>query len=168
MGLLGKKWSPPPASETERSVRVGFNEDGKSTRNMTGRKGVGFSAPEPTVTLATKEALADVFGMYNSPDRSQRYGPVAGSKHAPVRKVEPITPMSLVPSFKSSLSNENADSGKTPSRLMINPAEKSIYLTTFAAAFRPYVDPGLNRKENSTPAPPAKVSFVYILTLTSL
>ena len=112
MGLLGKKWGPPPEA-----TRVNFTDDGSKTRNTTGRKAVGFAAPEPTVTLATKEALADVFGMYNSPDRSQRYGPVVGSKHAPVRKIEPITPMSLHAPFRAATSNENADASKTPSKL---------------------------------------------------
>lgn len=112
MGLLGKKWGPPPEA-----TRVNFSDEGSKTRNTTGRKAVGFAAPEPTVTLATKEALADVFGMYNSPDRSQRYGPVAGSKHAPVRKIEPITPMSLHAPFRAATSNENADASKTPSKL---------------------------------------------------
>ena len=42
--------------------------------------------PEPTVTLATKEALADVFGMYNSPDKTSKFG-APGSKHAPVHTV---------------------------------------------------------------------------------
>lgn len=82
MGLLGKKWGPPP---------VPREEDEKSTRKF---KKVGGLA-EPTVTLATKEALADVFGMYNSPEKTTRSGTVVGSKYAPVRKVEPITPMSL-------------------------------------------------------------------------
>ncbi|KAJ3491778.1 hypothetical protein NLI96_g434 [Meripilus lineatus] len=133
MGLLGKKWGPPPEA-----TRVNFSDEGSKTRNTTGRKAVGFAAPEPTVTLATKEALADVFGMYNSPDRSQRYGPVAGSKHAPVRKIEPITPMSLHAPFRAATSNENADASKTPT------------------AFRPYVDQSAIKKENSTPAPPQK------------
>ena len=51
------------------------------------------SASEPTVTLATKEALADVFGMYNSPERTSKFGTV-GSKHAPVHTVK-IVPRTL-------------------------------------------------------------------------
>lgn len=110
MGLLGKKWGPP-ASEM---VRVDFKESHgpRGTRTFTGRK--GFAAGEPTVTLATKEALADVFGMYNSPEKSMRFGAVAGSKHAPVRKIEPVTPLALPNHFRA-LSNENAmASAKTP------------------------------------------------------
>jgi len=42
---------------------------------------------EPTVTINTKEALADVFGMYNSPDKTLKIER-PGSKHAPVKKVE--------------------------------------------------------------------------------
>ncbi|RDX57317.1 hypothetical protein OH76DRAFT_1451305 [Lentinus brumalis] len=136
MGLLGKKWGPPPAPERDR--RVGFSEDAsKGTKTTMTRK---FAAgAEPTVTIATKEALADVFGMYNSPEKSMRFGPAAGSKHAPVRKIEPVTPMA--PLLRS-LSNENAEaSTKTP-------------------AFRPFVDENAHR-ENKTPvAPPKIMSFV--------
>ena len=110
MGLLGKKWGPPPVPERDR--RVGFSSDAsKSAKTSTTRK---FAAgAEPTVTLATKEALADVFGMFNSPEKSMRFGPVPGSKHAPVRKIEPVTPLSLHPLLRS-MSNENADASKTP------------------------------------------------------
>ena len=112
MGLLGKKWGPPPAPERDR--RVGFASDSsKGTRTTTTRK---FAAgAEPTVTLATKEALADVFGMYNSPEKSMRFGPAAGSKHAPVRRVEAVTPRALEPLLRS-ISFENADASGTKTR----------------------------------------------------
>ncbi|GBE88384.1 predicted protein [Sparassis crispa] len=134
MGLLGKKWGPPPPPEGA-LLRVNFNDDGaKSTRTLM-RK--GYAAGEPTVTLATKEALADVFGMYNSPEKSMRFGAVAGSKHAPVRRIDAVTPMSLQSQFRA-VSNENAIHAKTPT------------------AFRPFVDEPPRRKENNTPAPPSK------------
>lgn len=103
MGLLGKKWGPPPASEM---VRVTF-KDGpgpRGTRTFTERRGFGMG--EPTVTLATKEALADVFGMYNSPEKSTRFG-LAGTKHAPVRRVEAVTPIALQGQLRA-MSSENA------------------------------------------------------------
>ncbi|THH20723.1 hypothetical protein EW146_g665 [Bondarzewia mesenterica] len=138
MGLLGKKWGPPPASELTRlrgsSVRVDFNDEGtKNSRNFTGRKSL---VGEPTVTINTKEALADVFGMYNSPEKSMRFATMPGSKHAPVRRIEPITPMApLLPQARPS-SNENAAQGeRTP------------------VSFRPFVDDNDNRKENTTPGP---------------
>lgn len=92
MGLLGKKWPPPVPTDLDlertSKVRVDFNEDG--TKNFRpGRKSL-LPPSEPTVTLATKEALADVFGMYNSPEKSMRYGIVPGSKHAPVHTVKII------------------------------------------------------------------------------
>ena len=93
MGLLGKKWAPPPeaaSSSTSSSARVNFN-DGVGAGAGTGRTRTTRKAFEPTVTLATKEALADVFGMYNSPERSVRLGAVVGSKHAPVHKVAPVS-----------------------------------------------------------------------------
>ena len=111
MGLLGKKWAPLPVTGKK---RVEFNDDGHKDPKHTMRKGLGFSAGEPTVTIATKEALADVFGMYNSPEKSMRFGAVAGSKHAPVRRVEPVTPISL-PGLARALANEN-DGSKTPSK----------------------------------------------------
>ena len=123
MGLLGKKWGPPPPSEMTRyagsSARVNFNDDGtKSSRvyTSTGRK--SLMTAEPTVTINTKEALADVFGMYNSPEKSMRFATMPGSKHAPVRKIKPITPMaSLLPHGRPMMNNENAVQGvKTPGK----------------------------------------------------
>ena len=88
MGLLGKKWPPPAPTDLDlkRSgqSRVKFNDDGAGGTRT--RRGL-MPPPEPTVTLATKEALADVFGMYNSPERTQRLGTL-GSKHAPVHTVK--------------------------------------------------------------------------------
>ena len=67
---------------------------------------------EPTVTINTKEALADVFGMYNSPDRTTK---LPGSKHAPIKKIEPVTP-AMTPRLTFIKDNENAMSqnAKTP------------------------------------------------------
>lgn len=115
LGLLGKKWAPPPPSEFPRpsslSMPVDFNDDGhKSTRTMKRKSLMGGA--EPTVTINTKEALADVFGMYNSPDKGTRLLGVPGSKHAPLRKVEPRTPASIPrPTFVQE--NENS---KTPTQ----------------------------------------------------
>lgn len=85
MGLLGKKWPPPAPTDLDlrRSgqSRVKFSDDGSGRTNT--RRGL-MPPPEPTVTLATKEALADVFGMYNSPDRTSKLG----SKYAPVHTVK--------------------------------------------------------------------------------
>jgi checkpoint serine/threonine-protein kinase len=76
---------------------------------------------EPTVTINTKEALDDVFGMYNSPDKTVlRLEKVAGSKHAPVKKVDPVTPgvksanEALPTTTPIQLVNENEDIPKTP------------------------------------------------------
>lgn len=127
MGLLGKKWGPPPVAELQRfasstssAASLGSSNSSagavKANRNPTiTRRGFGGGYAEPTVTLATKEALADVFGMYNSPEKTTMLsGPAAGSKHAPVRKIEPITPVgggSLHSAFAKAKADENA---KTP------------------------------------------------------
>jgi checkpoint serine/threonine-protein kinase len=99
MGLLGKRWGPPPASELSRAnsstMRVNFNDDGtKNTRNYTTQR--SLATGEPTVTINTKAALADVFGMYNSPEKSTRLSTLPGTKHAPVRAVERVTPINLL------------------------------------------------------------------------
>ncbi|TCD69352.1 hypothetical protein EIP91_007908 [Steccherinum ochraceum] len=120
MGLLGKKWGPPS--------RATVDDDGQNNT----RKMKKFTA-EPTFTLATKEALADVFGMYNSPEKTNRFG-VAGSKHAPVRRVEPITPMSL-----ARLSPVSEGQAQDPDKTLMPPT-----------------DPSAGRKENSLPAPTPK------------
>lgn len=129
LGLLGKKWGPPPSSEQSStsqdrsSSKSGSSKNHGSTNNnrmmmtmniTSSLNKVGGGA-EPTVTINTKEALRDVFGMYNSPERSAKperasvgrpNGPVEGSmappppigsKHAPVRKVEPMTPAQAQP-----------------------------------------------------------------------
>ena len=114
MGLLGKKWGPPPPSEmhsfaSSTASASSLNSSGSSVTNNQPKpsmrrrgydesertvQGRGYAGgyTEPTVTLATKEALADVFGMYNSPEKTMRNGPAAGSKYAPVRRIDPITP----------------------------------------------------------------------------
>lgn len=120
MGLLGKKWGPPPASELSSGsaavVPVDFNDDSQKT--TIARKNMGMSMSmrgDPTVTINTKEALADVFGMYNSPDKTVKMER-PGSKHAPVKKVEPLTPAAAVkqqqPTKELSTNAENAV--KTP------------------------------------------------------
>ncbi|KAF5359438.1 hypothetical protein D9756_003475 [Leucocoprinus leucothites] len=150
MGLLGKKWGPPPASEMAymaSSAQVDFNDDGmKSTKNLTRRKSLMVGA-EPTVTINTKEALADVFGMYNSPEKTKI---IPGSKHAPVKKVEPVTPI-VPPRLTFSRENENA-SAKTPSafRPFVDENAQSNRVTP-AAKFTPFVDPDARKTPTVTP-----------------
>ncbi len=116
MGLLGKRWGPPPASELSRAssstMRVNFNDDGtKNTRNYTAQR--SLAGGEPTVTINTKAAIADVFGMYNSPEKSTRLSTLPGTKHAPVHAVERVTPINLLPQTRST-SVENASHLATP------------------------------------------------------
>ena len=143
MGLLGKKWGPPPPSEFTRSstsasaststsssssALVDFNDGGKTSRlKAHGRRSL-LAGAEPTVTINTKEALADVFGMYNSPDKTSKLA-VPGSKHAPLKKVDPVTPV-VPPRVTILKENENSHSTKTPTlgRCIYpsNPASSSL------------------------------------------
>ncbi|KAH8099973.1 hypothetical protein BXZ70DRAFT_197318 [Cristinia sonorae] len=146
MGLLGKKWAPPSLDD--------------DTTNFRRSKKAIYA--EPTVTLATKEALADVFGMYNSPDKTMKHG-TAGSKHAPVRKIQPITPMSLsrLPSVKEGqdpdktimpekpFRNENENAGRK---------ENSVPATT--PKFKPFVDENAVKHPAVTPDPGRRVLSV--------
>lgn len=91
LGLLNKRWSDPPelaakrlhprASSSDTSkpspavTRVDFNDDGhKASTKTIASSRRRFSAAEPTVTINTKEALADVLGMFNSdsPEKTKR------------------------------------------------------------------------------------------------
>ncbi|KAJ2924847.1 hypothetical protein H1R20_g12237, partial [Candolleomyces eurysporus] len=142
MGLFGKKWAPPPSSElpafpsTSSSgslAPVDFNDDNQKSTSRMSRRRSTFGGAEPTVTINTKEALADVFGMYNSPDRTNRFD-APGSKHAPLKKIEPVTPL-VAPRPAFSKENENSVMGKTP-----------------GSAFRPFVDENA-QSSRTTPAP---------------
>lgn len=130
LGLLGKRWGPPPASEPgPHQVRrpVDFNDEGKkgSTRNLTGGLIPNMNmtmalSGEPTVTINTKEALKDVFGMYNSPEKSVKFSSAPGSKHAPLKKVElmkpPVARPTPVRNLNDGYKDENSQAPtKTPS-----------------------------------------------------
>ena len=119
MGLLGKRWGPPPASELSRAnpsvMRVNFNDEGtKNTRNYTAQRSLAVG--EPTVTINTKAALADVFGMYNSPEKSTRLSTMSGTKHAPVHAVERVTPVNLLPQTRPALIENASHSTAPPSK----------------------------------------------------
>ncbi|KAF7986492.1 hypothetical protein HWV62_31301 [Athelia sp. TMB] len=141
MGLLGKKWAPPPEAESAPSHAGG--RPGGTTTNTRKSMGVRY---EPTVTINTKEALADVFGMYNSPEKTLKIER-PGSKHAPVKKIEPLTP---APSLRLPRVDENASAQKTPAfKPFVDENAKT-------PAFKPFVDENAGRKENTTPAPSFK------------
>ncbi|PPQ99147.1 hypothetical protein CVT24_009337 [Panaeolus cyanescens] len=161
MGLLGKKWGPPPASESRATTStsssssslavVDFNDDGhKSTRMRPNRKSL-MGGAEPTVTINTKEALADVFGMYNSPEKTHKLA-LPGSKHAPLKKIEPVTPMVTPPiGFLQNQSNENAHNAKTPTAFRPFVDENAPPRTTPGAKFSIFVDPNQQKTPFTTP-----------------
>ena len=125
-GLFGKKWGPPPESESSRFsstssssssssvAHVQFNDHGKRSSRLktVGRKSF-MGGPEPTVTINTKEALDDVFGMYNSPEKTNKLM-IPGSKHAPLKNIDPMTPV-VLPRINFLKGNENVQNVKTPS-----------------------------------------------------
>ncbi|PPQ94477.1 hypothetical protein CVT25_001110 [Psilocybe cyanescens] len=183
MGLLGKKWGPPPPSEISRFssstsssssslAMVDFNDDGqKSSRLKSGGRRSIMGGAEPTVTINTKEALADVFGMYNSPDKTTKLV-IPGSKHAPLKKVEPITPV-VPPRMTFSRENENADrqTAKTPTpafRPFTDENAQPNQSRTPGAKFTPFVDADQQKTPFMTPravltvkdtAPPSSLRF---------
>jgi checkpoint serine/threonine-protein kinase len=122
MGLLSRTWGPPPeeevsisvsASSSSSSIQMDVNDDDQKTVMNPRRKSMGMRG-EPTVTINTKEALADVFGMYNSPDKTLKVQR-PGSKHAPVKKFEPATPAAVLrQSPKELVGDENTPAVKTP------------------------------------------------------
>ena len=127
-GLFGKKWGPPPESESSRfsstssstsSALVQFNDDGKRSSRLKpiGRKSL-MGGAEPTVTINTKEALDDVFGMYNSPEKTHKLM-IPGSKHAPLKNIDPVTPI-VPPRINFLKENENVPNlnAKTPKSSM--------------------------------------------------
>jgi checkpoint serine/threonine-protein kinase len=133
MGLFGKKWGPPPAFELSRAnvstMPVNFDDDGtKNTRNYR-----NLAGGEPTVTINTKAALADVFGMYNSPDKSTRLPTIRGTKHAPVHAVEPVSPLSLLPQARPAPIEKTSHPAAPPSesqlRFRTSPFVSLITLT---------------------------------------
>ncbi|KAH8118050.1 hypothetical protein DFH11DRAFT_874089 [Phellopilus nigrolimitatus] len=157
LGLLGKKWGPPPASEPgphqAPAVKViGLNDDGNRppTRTLNGHMRLTTNmtaslANEPTVTINTKEALKDVFGMYNSPEKSVKMANIAlGSKHAPVKKLEPLLALQPRSTLRKITEINDEEVSQGPAK---------------GAAFRPFVDE-VNKKENTTPAPPKFKPFV--------
>ncbi|TFK47794.1 hypothetical protein OE88DRAFT_1617395, partial [Heliocybe sulcata] len=151
MGLLNKKWDrdADPAS-----VRVQFNDDGQKTSKQYTTTSRRLAGAEPTVTINTKEALADVFGMYNSPDKSMRFANVAGSKYAPVKKVEPMAPLVFTPK-QSSHANEN-ENAKTPAQGFRPFVDENADAGHRAAAdenaaFQPFVDESAKSTTSITP-----------------
>jgi len=113
IGLLGKKWAPlPPTNSSQPSSSATRDDPSTDVQMSTGlgphrRKSIYGGGAEPTVTINTKEALADVFGMYNSPDKTKFMG-IPGSKHEPLKKIEPITPIAQ-PRFTSPTENSNSE-----------------------------------------------------------
>ena len=140
MGLLGKRWGPPPASELSRAnsstTRVNFNDDGtKNTRNYTAQK--SLAGGEPTVTINTKAALADVFGMYNSPEKSTRLSTMPGTKHAPVHAVEHVTPINLLPQTRPASVENASHSAAPPSESQIHFFANTLALLNSSQASHP-------------------------------
>ncbi|KAF7312279.1 hypothetical protein MIND_00240900 [Mycena indigotica] len=152
LGLYGKKWPPPPppvpigasssassSSSMGASMRVNFNDDGQTSSRLKRRR----STAEPTVTINTREALEDVFGMFNSPEKTAKLAA------ASIRKIEPATPMAPPPTFRKSVNeNENA---RTPATFRPFVDENSVANNSrkenTPAKFVPYVDP----EEGKTP-----------------
>ncbi|KAK7033099.1 hypothetical protein R3P38DRAFT_2920697 [Favolaschia claudopus] len=178
IGLYGKKWPapPPPApfsplknsaisssSSSLSSVKVNFNDDGQSSSRMMGaaRRRSMLGGAEPTVTINTKEALADVFGMFNSPEKTAKLAAIVQNK-----KIEPATP---IPSLVRKLQNENENSfAKTPQSSFKPFVDENAGVTASKkentpAKFVPFVDPDSIKTPFSAP----RVAFSQKETPTS-
>ncbi|CAK5283759.1 unnamed protein product [Mycena citricolor] len=162
MGLYGKSWAPPPppsqfssatqpihsgasSAASSSSLKVNFNDDGQSTSRLKSRRRSIMGGAEPTVTINTREALDDVFGMFNSPEKTAKLAAV-------VKK--PVTPMAPPSMRKPANENENAHA-KTPQsskRCLL-----ALPSTENSSGFRPYVDENENGNQNRKENTPAKV-----------
>ncbi|KZV72648.1 hypothetical protein PENSPDRAFT_750786 [Peniophora sp. CONT] len=168
--------SPPDSPEMSREIttdltrQIDFNDDGiKSSKRYLekrmDRRSIGFSS-EPTVTMNTKAALVDVFGMFNSPDKSIAFDNTPGGKHAPVRKIDVIPPprFDLQPQTPS-----NPPLNKTPVSIKpyVDDENAGRKENVASIKFKPFVDtenppranaftPGSTRKAFSVKETPAK------------
>jgi checkpoint serine/threonine-protein kinase len=85
---------PASPRHSEQPVNFDGGLGGAASRTTVLRRmggmGAGFGADvaEPTMTINTKESLADVYGMMNSPEKTMRSGALPGSKYAPVKRIE--------------------------------------------------------------------------------
>jgi checkpoint serine/threonine-protein kinase len=143
LGLYGKQWSRPPGpfvgeAPTSTANRNSLMRSDDGTRNTRALRRKSLMVSEPTVTMNTKEALEDVYGMYNSPEKTMKLANIA------LRRVDASTPASLAPPrvLESKSSNENPGS-KIPA-----PAFKSFSSenasTPAAPKFKPFTDPESN------------------------
>lgn len=145
LGLYGKQWGKPPGPFVgDAPVNTGnLNLLGRSehTRPM-GRK--SLMASEPTMTMNTKEALADIYGMYNSPEKTTKLASI------PMRRVD-ATPGSLLPlrTLDPKSNHENQDFKiPAPGNVSRAPHGRNIDRSS-VAAFKPFMD-----ENASTPAAP--------------
>jgi len=161
MGLLNKKWGPPPPSESRELIRVNFNDDGtRSTQNMGyGKRKSTIIVGEPTVTINTKEALADVFGMYNSPDKTvKRMMP--GSKHAPVKRIEPMTPATRQASPVVHV--ENNENARTPGKYI------QVHLYFFLIFLKAHLNPSWMKTQTARKIVPLRQRYSFTTFLHSM
>jgi checkpoint serine/threonine-protein kinase len=161
LGLRGKKWGPLSTFPTtsSRTVKVKFDDDAKSNFTKIGGRRKSTLAGEPTVTINTKEALADVFGMYNSPDEATvTLAKVNGDKHQKISSGSRVNVSA--PTQRSNESNRP----KTPGGSF--PYGRSLCLLTLAA-FRPFVDENscksTAKKENSKPMHQVLQSIILLI-----
>ncbi|KAJ3815526.1 hypothetical protein F5876DRAFT_30363 [Lentinula aff. lateritia] len=151
MGLLRKEWpvlpveslAHPARSSSLTVLRPGEGRFGKRKSMLAG---------EPTVTINTREALEDVFGMYNSPDRTIRMG----SKHAPVKKIEPVAMPQNTTSPPTTLGDGiHKSAGLVVFQPFVDENSDDIKpRKTNKPAFTPFVD-----LENKTPTQKSRSAF---------
>ncbi|KAF8515536.1 Mad3/BUB1 homology region 1-domain-containing protein [Gautieria morchelliformis] len=176
LGLLDRKWPPPPppnaAASSKRvdsgsdsiveegSARVDFNDRSRKLAKAARRQSV-------TVTINTKQALEDVFDMYNSPGEEEAANVSSGTVETPSLLRTPAPPSSRPPVFQ----DENAGTATKPRAFQAFADQRRENITPGLLKFKPSANktpgsnaftPNLSRKaliakELVTPVPAFKV-----------
>ncbi|KAG8887456.1 hypothetical protein FRB98_009600 [Tulasnella sp. 332] len=150
LGLLGKKWPPPPIIQFE----VTKMEDG-STRSRQITNGRQSIAREPTVTINTKFAMNDVFDMFNGEgeaDEGDSFddGGDADDGAGPLSMATPVAAMAMRGSIQMNMASrsENVPPSPTPYSRSVSTSDlgeqtPSVRPKAVAATpkFTPFVDP---------------------------
>ncbi|GJJ08698.1 hypothetical protein Clacol_002917 [Clathrus columnatus] len=160
LGLLGKKWPAPPPPNNAELANVDFNDQGTKASKHSRRQSV-------TVTINTKQALDDVFEMYNSPGVQDQIPDVKPMNTPSTSNFRTPAAAGRKPVFK----DENMGTASKPRAFQALSEQKRENITPALPRFQPVLSktpvsnaftPNLSRqalasKEVITPVPAFKV-----------